>query len=204
MTGELYLSKPCWRPQVPQDPVTKTGVGGFAAAPFTTRAFRRIHSRAARLHLFLRFARLQSLTLPKASFRQVSRNSLKDRKRSSLSAQDFLALSPYSAPVLSVPRGYPSDSRNATLPEKVPPAGQSVLCFEKGSRRMKHVERNQQHLQGGYAYWKEAPHETDRFLADCSCSMLFLRPTRAVRSSAASCVYLRRCIFIADPSVSES
>jgi len=131
------------------------------------------------------------------------RNSLKDRKRRSLSAQTVLALRlRRTAP--SVPRGYPSDSRNATLPEKVPPAGQSVLCFEKGSRRMKHVERNQQHLQGGYAYWKEAPHETDRFLADCSCSMLFLRPTRAVRSSAASCVYLRRCIFIADPSVSES
>ena len=75
-----------------------------------------------------------SLTLLWDSLRQVSRNSLKDRKRRGLSAQDFLALSPYSAPVLSVPRGYPSDSRNATLPEKVPPAGQSVLCFEKGSK----------------------------------------------------------------------
>ena len=62
------------------------------------------------------------------------RNSLKDRKRRGLSAQTS-SPSRLRRTAPSVPRGYPSDSRNATLPEKVPPAGQSVLCFEKGSNR---------------------------------------------------------------------
>ena len=65
-------------------------------AKYVLRAFRRIRSRftcpTSRLHLLLRYARLQSLTLPKASFRQVSRNSQKGRKERGLSTQTVLTL----------------------------------------------------------------------------------------------------------------